>query len=113
LHPRRGRRAGNCSGLIFAADGSRKAQTGGDAAAAVWRRLHHDAGKANPRYFGYDGARARFARFFPEGFQSAEYAKQERDYKTDAKSKLERTAPLIVAAVGSGFGAAILADLVS
>jgi len=103
------RRDGTFIGLIFAADGSRKAQIEGDAADDVWRRLHHEAGKANPRYFGYDGARARFARFFPEGFQSAEYAKQERDYKIDAKSKLERTAPLSEAAVGSGFGEAILA----
>ena len=36
----------------------------------VWRRLHDDAGKADPRYFGFDGARARFLRFFPNGFRS-------------------------------------------
>jgi hypothetical protein len=96
-------------GLIFATDGARKAQIEGDSADDVWRRLHDEAGKANPKYFGFDGARARFLRLFPNGFESDDYAYQERDYKVDAKSKLDRTAPLSQAAAGSGFGEAVLA----
>jgi hypothetical protein len=100
---------GTFIGLIFAADGGRRAQVEGDTADGVWRRLHDEAGKANPKYFGFDGARARFLRFFPNGFQSAEYADQERGYKIDAKSKLDLTASLTQAATGSGFGEAVLA----
>jgi hypothetical protein len=95
-------------GLIFSADGGRKAQIQGDSPNNVWRQLHDEAGKANPKYFGFDGARARFLRFFPDGFRSERYAKQERDYKVAAKSKLERTVPLTEAAAGSGLGEAVL-----
>jgi hypothetical protein len=99
---------GTFIGLIFAADGRRKAQIEGDVAEDIWRRLHDEAGKANPKYFGFDGARARFLRFFPDGFQSDDYARQERDYKIDAKSKIDGTVPLTQAATGSGFGEAVL-----
>jgi hypothetical protein len=102
------RRDGTFIGLIFSADGGGKAQIQGDSAEDVWRRLHDEAGKANPRYFGFDGARARFLRFFPDGFRSERYAAQERDYKVEAKSKLERTVPLTEAATGSGLGEAVL-----
>jgi hypothetical protein len=95
-------------GLIFSADGGRKGQIQGDSAENVWGRLHDEVGKANPKYFGFDGARARFLRFFPDGFQSERYARQERDYKIAAKSKLERTVPLTEAAAGSGLGEAVL-----
>jgi hypothetical protein len=94
--------------LIFAVDGVRKAQIEGDVADDVWRRLHDEAGKANPKYFGFDGARARFLRFFPNGFQSADYGHWERNYKIDAKSKLDLSAPLAQAATGSGFGEGVL-----
>lgn len=73
----------------------------------VWRRLHDAAGRANPHYFGFDGARARFLKFFPNGFQSAGYAGEERDYKVERKTKLETAAPLEVAATGSGFTEAV------
>ena len=95
-------------GLIFAADGVRKAQIEGTEADDVWRLLHDEAGKANPKYFGFDGARNRFLHFFPNGFHSAGYAGQERDYKVAAKSKLDATAPLEKALTGSGFGEAVL-----
>jgi hypothetical protein len=74
----------------------------------VWRRLHDEANKANPQYFGFDGARARFLRFFPGGFHSQAFAKSERDYKAWAKNKLDATVPLEKAATGRGFGKAIL-----
>lgn len=75
----------------------------------VWRRMHDEAGKANPKYFGFDGARNRFLHFFPNGFHAADYAERERDYKIAAKSKLDSTAPIEDAATGGGFGEAILA----
>jgi hypothetical protein len=94
-------------GLIIA-DGAKKTQIDGVVADDVWRRLHDEAAKANPKYFGFDGARARFLHFFPNGFHSAGFAKGERDYKIAAKSKLDAAAPLEKAATGSGFGEAIL-----
>jgi hypothetical protein len=75
---------------------------------AVWRRMHDEVGKANPKYFGFDGTRNRFLHFFPKGFRSAGYAGQEHDYKVDAKSKLDDAVPLKKAATGSGFAEAVL-----
>lgn len=81
----------------------------GDGADDVWRQLHDDAGKSDPKYFGFDGARGRFLKFFPNGFHSEGYASQERDYKLAAKAKLDEMAPLDKAADGKGFGEAVLA----
>jgi hypothetical protein len=81
----------------------------GESADAVWRRLHDEAGKANPKYFGFDGARVRFLRFFPNGFHSEGYTNSERDYKIAAKQRLVETAPLEQAVDSSGLGEAILA----
>ena len=83
-------------------------QVEGDLADDVWRRLHDEAGKANPKYFGFDGARARFLGFFPKGFHSAGYARQERNYKIAAKKALDAVAPLDRAAGRVRFGEAIL-----
>src|SRR4051794_14371170 len=96
-------------GLIFA-NGAMKAKTEIEGASAddVWRRLHDAAGRANPKYFGFDGARARFLRYFPNGFLSADYVEKERDYKVAAQSKLDAAVPLEKAATGSGFGEAVL-----
>ena len=74
----------------------------------VWYRMELAVGKHHPNYFGFDGARARFLRFFPNGFLSPEYAIGERDYKIKAKAKLDQTVPLAKAATGTGFGEAIL-----
>ena len=60
----------------------------------VWRRLHQECGRADPRYFGYDGARSRFLRFFPGGFRAEGYLKEERDYKVRAKQRLDAAAPV-------------------
>lgn len=75
----------------------------------VWRRLHDEAGKVNPKYFGFDGARARFLQHFPNGFHSDHYVNAERQYKLVAKDRLETTAPLDVAVNASGLGEAVLA----
>jgi hypothetical protein len=73
----------------------------------VWRRMHDEVAKSNPKYLGFDGARNRFLHFFPDGYSSIDYPKRERGYKLNAKSKLDETAPLEEAAVGSGFGEAV------
>lgn len=74
----------------------------------VWQTLHDDAGKSDPKYFGFKGARSRFLKFFPNGFDSDGYRTQERDYKLAAKAKLDAEAPLDLAAEGSNYGAAVL-----
>ena len=74
----------------------------------VWRELHKDAGKTDPNYIGYAGARSRFLKFFPGGFESEHFASMERDYKLAAKHKLDETVPLSEALTGSGFGEAVL-----
>lgn len=81
----------------------------GDDPDTVWQQLHDDAGKSDPKYFGYKGARNRFLKFFPNGFHSEGYEKQERDYKIAAKRKLDDSVPIEEALVGSGFGEAVLA----
>ncbi|ESY81895.1 hypothetical protein X740_07990 [Mesorhizobium sp. LNHC221B00] len=81
----------------------------GENADEVWQRLHDDAGKSDPKYFGFDGARNRFLKFFPNGFHSEGYASQERDYKLVAKAKLDETVPLEKATNGKGFGEGVLA----
>jgi hypothetical protein len=88
--------------------GTMTARIEGTDADDVWRRLHDEAGKANPRYFGFDGARARFLHFFPDGFHSTDYMSRERNYKLDAKAKLDSNAPLEQAVSVSGLGEAIL-----
>ena len=80
----------------------------GDDADVVWTALQHEAGKSNPSYFGYQGARARFLQFFPDGFRDSAYDWRERDYKLAAKKKLDESVPLEKAVDGSGFGEAIL-----
>lgn len=70
--------------------------------------MSDDAGKADPRYFGFDGARARFLKFFPNGFRSDGFSLMERDPKVAAKRKLDQNAPLIDALTGHGFGEAVL-----
>lgn len=80
----------------------------GSDADRAWQQLHHEAGKSDPKYFGCSGARSRFLKFFPNGFHSAGYAAEERDYKPAAKNKLDATAPLEMVIKGSGYGEAIL-----
>ena len=70
----------------------------------MWRRLHDEAGRCSPHYFGYDGARARFLHRFPDGFHSDGFAATERQHKLTAKNKLDAAAPVEDAATGSGSG---------
>ena len=73
-------------GIVFS-DGAIKVQIAGAVADDIWRRLHDEAAKANPRYFGFDGARARFLHFFEAGFDDERYVRKERDYKADANQR--------------------------
>jgi hypothetical protein len=93
-------------GLIFS-NGPAKIKIEGSSADDVWRRLHDEAGKAGPKYFGFDGARTRFLRFFPHGFHSADYESGERNYKTDVKSELDRMVPVGKATTGTGYAEAV------
>lgn len=94
-------------GIYFGlADG--KICTQGTDADEVWKSLHDEAGKTDPKYFGFDGARSRFLKFFPNGFHSDGFCSQERDYKIAAKAKLDQEAPLDEALNGTGFGEAVL-----
>ncbi len=90
-------------------DGVIKLQIEGDRADDVWRRLHDESGKANPRYFGYDGARARFLHFFPNGFHSDSFAAEERAYKLGAKELLDSHIPFNSAMTASAKGEAVMA----
>ncbi|MEH6718863.1 MAG: hypothetical protein V7704_08290 [Aurantimonas endophytica] len=80
----------------------------GDDADDVWRRAHDAAGQLSPHFVGYDGARKRFHRYFPDGFTSDFYLRHERTYKLEAKRKLDETVPLAAAASGRGDGIAVL-----
>jgi hypothetical protein len=75
---------------VVIVDGAIKVQDEGDDADEVWRRLQDAAARLNPKFFGFDGARNRFLRFFPDGFNSSDYARRERDYKTKAKHRTVR-----------------------
>jgi hypothetical protein len=89
-------------------DDAVKLKIEGEAADEVWRRLHDEVGKTNPRYLGFAGARNRFFHFFPNGFHSSGYETYERAYKVAARARLLQSVPLAGAAEGSGFGEAVL-----
>jgi len=88
--------------------GQRKFYVEGDDPDRLWMQAHDAAVRLNPLFVGYDGARARFLSFFPQGFKGADYLGHERAYKLDAKSKLDRAVPLEEALTGRGNGEAIL-----
>jgi hypothetical protein len=95
------------SGIVFGAN--RESSTiHGDDADDVWRLLCDEAAKREPSFFGYDGARARFLRIFPNGFATPGYAQRERGYKVLAKQKLDQTVPLATTLDRVGLGEAVL-----
>lgn len=83
-------------------------QTRGGNADEVWSALQDHLAQSGPNWFGWAGARDRFLHWFSDGFRSQAYLTDERDYKLLAKERLEATAPLEVAATGSGHGEAVL-----
>lgn len=81
----------------------------------VWMRLHDEVAMRSVSYFGYQGARVRFLKYFPGGFASEAYVGQgdkngtgERAYKLAAKAKLEATVTPEAAAAGGGFADAVI-----
>lgn len=66
----------------------------GDDPNVVWSRLEATAGASGPRYFGYDGARARLLRGFPGGFRDPRFISEERNYKVKARDFLNQELPL-------------------
>jgi len=86
----------------------------GTDAVEVWAQLRAAVGKASDAYFGFDGARARFLQFFPDGFRSSAFEGDERGsygergYKLRAKAKLDEAAPLDQVLTGTGYGEAVL-----
>jgi hypothetical protein len=89
-------------------DGTTKLKIQGETADEVWKRLHDEVGKTNPKYVGFAGARNRFLHFFPNGFHSNGYDANERGYKVAARTRLVQSVPLADAVEGSGFGEAVL-----
>src|SRR5690606_8024217 len=96
------------AGLLITA-GKQKARIDGEDSDAVWRELKALVGKNSDAYFGFEGALTRFRSFFPDGFQSAHFEKSERDYKLEAKRRLNEQAPLDEAVSGTGYGEVVLA----
>lgn len=92
-------------GAVIGDKTGRTAHIKGTDAEDVWQRLQAEAVKADNSYFGFDGARLRFLKFFPQSFATATYATEERNYKVKAKQKLDTTVPLAEAATGTGFAA--------
>ncbi|HEY2048593.1 MAG TPA: hypothetical protein VGH03_04575 [Caulobacteraceae bacterium] len=87
---------------------------GGEDADRVWTRLHDEVTKKSVSYFGYEGAKTRFLKYFPGGFASDAYVGSggkngtgERAYKLAAKARLEAKVTPEAAATGSGFGEAV------
>jgi hypothetical protein len=96
------------SGVVNS-DKGQLARVDGNDPVELWRRLEQEAAKSSKDYVGFDGARTRFLRFFPGGFDTTRYASAEREYKLQAKHQLDTTVPLDQARTGSGFGEAALA----
>lgn len=51
-------------------------------------RLHNEAGKLEPNYFGMEEALARFDKFMPGGFEGEQNLRMEREYKVAAHEAL-------------------------
>ena len=89
--------------------GEIKAREEGADAEDVWRRVHDAAARLNPLFIGYSSARARFLRFFADGFSGAPYVEMERAYNLAAKEMLDKAAPLAGVAGGANLGEAVFA----
>lgn len=72
-------------------------------------RVHDAAARLNPLFIGYSSARARFLRFFADGFSGAPYVEMERAYNLAAKEMLDKAAPLAGVAGGANLGEAVFA----
>jgi hypothetical protein len=79
----------------------------------IWAKLKDMAGQYNSEFIGFEGARTRFLRIFPEGFNDPGYigdsSDGERSYKLAAVAKLEKMLPLKTAKSAEKSGEAALA----
>jgi len=82
----------------------------GESADAVWMALQDLVSKSDPRYFGFDGAIARFLQHFPKGFEDTKYIATERNYKMRDAATLQSIS-LEDAASGKGFGETVLTSM--
>ena len=78
------------------------ARTKGAAVEETVNALRGVFARADPGYVGFEGAKAKFRQIFPQGFETPEYLKRERDYKLAAKAKLDAGASVKAAAKASG-----------
>lgn len=101
------RTAEGYAGILVPA-GRAKEPVRGDDPEAVWQELRALVGKSGDAYFGFDGALARFRRYFPRGFRASDFDGSERQYKLDARNRLDSEVPLEAALAGSGYGEAVL-----
>jgi hypothetical protein len=81
------------AGVVLHPQGGR-ASFEGDDPDALWRRMLGEVGRAHPDYFGFEGAKARFLRYAPLGFDDPAYLADERDYKVKAVSRVSTILPL-------------------
>ena len=72
----------------------------GETQEELWQRLRSVALREDPSFFGYEGAVARFRAIFPDGFEDPRYLDQERNYKVEARKKLNQQVPVAEAAAG-------------
>lgn len=81
------------TGVVRVKDREVERETGEDRA-AVWQRTLHAAGRHGPNRFGFEGAKARFLKYFPEGFEDPGYLRDERDYKVRHRDWIAETCSL-------------------
>jgi hypothetical protein len=101
------RRGTGFAGAIFR-NGKMAKAFAGEVADHVWTQMQDEVAISDPRYFGFDGAKKRFLRLMPGGFQDAAYRNKERTYKDQARAWLAQNAPVELASIGRGFSEAIL-----
>jgi hypothetical protein len=94
---------------VVLSDKGRQALLRGTDKEDLWHRLEQAAAQSSKEYVGFEGARARFFRLYPQGFTTPRYWQDERDYKLKAKAKLDASVPLAQALCGKGLGELVLA----
>lgn len=108
---------GTYVGVVNRHAGGQAARIEGADPDALWDKLLIAAGATKAGFFGFDGAIARFRRFYPDGFEDPRYLTNtakagERAYKLAACAALSRDLPLAdVLGGGTGLGAAALLDM--
>ena len=100
------------AGVIITA-GAASAPVVGDDADEVWAEMVRNLGRADPSYFGFDGAQSRFLRLFPEGFTGLQFRSFERDYKEKASAQLNASVPLSAATAPTAAHCELIAKVYS